>query len=123
MGARTVEEYIAGLEDWQAEIASDLRLIVREAAPGASEAIKWAQPVYEESGPVCYFKAFKTSVNFGFWRGAQLDDPEGILEGSGEKMRHVKVASRDQIREEVFRDFVRQAVELNRELGNPTLGS
>ncbi len=123
MGARTVEEYIAGLEDWQAEIASGLRELVREAAPDASGAIKWAQLVYEENAPFCYIKAFKKQVNLGFWRGAQLDDPEGILEGSGEKMRHVKIASVDQIRPDVFQGFVRQAVDLNRESGNPTRAS
>ena len=76
MSAKTVEEYVAGLEDWQAQIASGLRKLVREAAPDASEAIKWAQPVYEENGPFCYIKAFKKQVNLGFWRGAQLDDPK-----------------------------------------------
>ena len=62
MGARTVEEYIAGFEDWQAEIASDLRKLVREAAPVASEAIKWARPVYEENGPFCYGTRFRALV-------------------------------------------------------------
>lgn len=123
MGAKTVDDYVAGLEDWQAEIASDLRQLVMEAAPEASEAIKWAQPVYEHNGPFCYIKAFKNQVNFGLWRGAQLDDPGGLLQGSGEKMRHVKVATMDQIRRDAFQGYVRQAVELNAELGNPTRSS
>ena len=32
-------------------------------------------------------------VNLGFYRGASLPDPEGLLEGSGAAMRHVKVRS------------------------------
>ena len=32
-------------------------------------------------------------VNLGFMRGAQLPDPEGLLEGTGANMRHVKIGS------------------------------
>ena len=32
-------------------------------------------------------------INLGFYRGASLPDPEGLLEGSGAAMRHVKVRS------------------------------
>jgi hypothetical protein len=30
-------------------------------------------------------------VNVGFFRGAELEDPAGLLEGSGKYMRHVKL--------------------------------
>jgi hypothetical protein len=120
MAAKTVDGYIAGLEGWQAEVVSQVREIVRNAVPEAKEAIKWAQPVYELDGPFAYVKAFKHSVNFGFWRGTELDDPHGLLEGTGEKMRHVKLTGVDDIDDEAFADFVRQAVALNRAKGNPT---
>jgi len=38
-----------------------------------------------------YVAAFKTHVNIGFFHGAELDDPAGLLEGAGKLMRHVKV--------------------------------
>ena len=38
-----------------------------------------------------YVNAFKTHVNVGFFRGAELADPEGLLEGTGRFMRHVKL--------------------------------
>ena len=122
MGAKTVDAYIDGLEAWQADVVSALRDIVREAAPTAEERIKWAQPVYETNGPFCFIKAFKNHVNFGFWRGAELSDPEGLLEGSGEKMRHVKVRGTEDIRRGAFASFVREAVDLNREKGDPSRG-
>ena len=123
MAAKTVDEYIAGLEGWQAEIVSRVRQIIIETVPDARESIKWAQPVYESGGPFAYFKAFKKAVNFGFWRGADLEDPAGILQGSGDKMRHVKLASLDDIDEGVLEDFIRQAVDLNMLKGDPTKGS
>jgi len=120
--AKTVDEYIAGLEGWQAEVVASLRAIIREAAPQATESIKWAQPVYEDHGPFCYMKAFKNHVNFGFWRGSELPDPEGLIESSGKKMGHVKLTGMKDVRPELFADYVRAAVELNRTLGDPTKG-
>ncbi len=38
-----------------------------------------------------YVDAFKAHVNVGFFRGVDLDDPAGQLEGTGKRMRHVKV--------------------------------
>jgi hypothetical protein len=38
-----------------------------------------------------YVNAFSVHVNVGFFYGAMLDDPAGLLEGSGRRMRHVKL--------------------------------
>ena len=41
--------------------------------------------------PFAYVNVFHSHVNVGFFRGDALDDPEGLLEGSGRYMRHVKL--------------------------------
>jgi hypothetical protein len=38
-----------------------------------------------------YVGAFKAHVNVGFFRGAEIADPDGLLEGTGKFMRHVKL--------------------------------
>ena len=38
-----------------------------------------------------YVNAFRAHVNVGFFHGAMLDDPAGLLEGTGKRMRHVKL--------------------------------
>jgi len=38
-----------------------------------------------------YVNVFKAHVNAGFFRGAEIADPAGILEGTGRFMRHVKL--------------------------------
>ncbi len=38
-----------------------------------------------------YVNAFKAHVNVGFFRGAEIPDPDGLLEGTGKFMRHVKL--------------------------------
>ena len=38
-----------------------------------------------------YVDAFSAHVNVGFFYGAALEDPAGLLEGTGKRMRHVKL--------------------------------
>ena len=38
-----------------------------------------------------YVNAFKAHVNVGFFFGALLNDPAGLLEGTGKRGRHVKL--------------------------------
>jgi hypothetical protein len=41
--------------------------------------------------PFGYVNVFTSHVNVGFFHGAALPDPSGLLQGSGRFMRHVKV--------------------------------
>ncbi len=41
--------------------------------------------------PFAYVGVFKAHVNVGFFQGNALDDPAGLLQGSGKYMRHVKL--------------------------------
>jgi hypothetical protein len=38
-----------------------------------------------------YVNAFRAHVNVGFFRGTEIADPKGLLEGTGKFMRHVKL--------------------------------
>ncbi len=44
-----------------------------------------------EDAPFGYVNAFKSHVSVGFFCGAMLADPATLLEGSGKRMRHVKL--------------------------------
>jgi hypothetical protein len=44
-----------------------------------------------EDAAFAYVSAFKDHVNVGFFHGAALEDRAGLLEGSGKRMRHVKL--------------------------------
>ncbi len=120
MAGRTVDEYVAGFPDWRGNVLERLRELVREAAPDAVEAVKWGQPVWSSNGPAIHAKAFANQVNLGFWRGADLDDPDGLLTGDGTRMKHLRLRNGDIPPDEAIRSFVRQAIELNAALGDPT---
>ena len=44
-----------------------------------------------EDAAFAYVNAFSKHVNIGFFNGASLEDPAGLLEGAGRRMRHAKL--------------------------------
>ncbi|HLL06785.1 MAG TPA: DUF1801 domain-containing protein [Myxococcaceae bacterium] len=116
----TVDAYVVTMQDWRGDTVSALRQLIREVAPEATESMKWGQPVYDVNGPFAHIKAYRNHVNFGFWRGADLTDPKGILKGTGSRMRHVELRSPEDVDTATLQAMVRTAVELNRIKGDPT---
>jgi len=116
----TVEEYVAKLPDWQQTAVKKLIECVKGALPDAELAIKWSQPVFSSNGPFCFIKPAKAHLNFGFWWGAKMDNPDGLLEGSGDKMRHIKFAEGDTIDCARLARLAVESKKLNHELGDPT---
>ena len=44
-----------------------------------------------DDAPFGYVNIFASHVNVGFFHGAALKDPARLLQGSGKRMRHVKL--------------------------------
>jgi hypothetical protein len=53
----------------------------------------------------------KTYVNLYLEQGADLDDPDHLLQGTGKKMRHVRISKPEDARQEPVAALIRQAVE------------
>ncbi len=71
-----------------------LRALVKNAAPGARESMKWGMPCYELKGGFCALYTSNTYAALNIMAPPEkLDDPEGKLEGTGKTMRHLKVRS------------------------------
>ena len=95
------------------EAIPGIRELVREELPEATEEIKWGRPVYSLNHIVCYLAASTDHANLGFYRGIELPDPHGLLEGEGKKLRHIKVYKREEIRRQWYRTLIRQAARLD----------
>jgi hypothetical protein len=102
------------------ELVKDLLGLARKAAPKATLSIKWNQPVLDCGGPLVFVRAAKAHVTIGFWRGSELRAPAGVLEGAGDRMRHIKIAATDELDDKLVMDLVKQAVKLNAAKGDPT---
>ena len=73
-------------------IAQEWFDVIRERGDDVRELMHDGCPVAcVGDAPFGYVNAFKAHVNVGFFHGASLPDPAGLLEGSGKYMRHVKL--------------------------------
>jgi hypothetical protein len=63
------------------QCGDDVRELMHDGCPAACV----------EDAPFAYVNTFTSHANIGFFHGAGLQDPEGLLEGSGKRMRHVKL--------------------------------
>jgi hypothetical protein len=87
------------IEAWFSDFADPLRLTVRpwfERMRGCGGDVRellhdGCPTACVGDAPFGYVNAFKAHANVGFFYGATLADPAGLLEGEGKRMRHVKL--------------------------------
>ncbi|MGA8742557.1 MAG: DUF1801 domain-containing protein [Terracidiphilus sp.] len=92
-------DYLAPYDPRIASLALALREVVLEEAPEAIESLVNGYAVvigFSFTGKpmkdgFCHVVTHKNCVNLGFNRGALLADAEGILEGSGKLIRHLRI--------------------------------
>ena len=78
------DEFYSIAHEWFARMrkfGNDVRELLHDGCPVACV----------EAAPFGYVNIFKVHVNVGFFNGATLQDPTGLLEGNGKRMRHVKL--------------------------------
>jgi hypothetical protein len=119
---RTIEDYgtfedaVASAGDHARELASLLRKLVIRVMPGVVE-VPWPTMRMASYGVgpkkktehFCYISAQKGDVNLGFYYGAELPDPEALLQGTGKLLRHVKIREEKAIRSKALRKLLELA--------------
>lgn len=92
---KTYESFDAFLVDQSRTnqaILRSLRGLVRRTGLPLEEGVKWGNGCWiGVRGPVAYAHCEPDHVQFGFFSGASLSDPKGLLEGKGRFIRHVKL--------------------------------
>jgi len=109
------DAYIAQAADFAVPILEKIRATVHEVCPGVQETIKWGKAHYEHEGMLVAVSAHKAHVNFGFWRGTELSDPDGILEIVGKtKIGNLRLERlTDLPAKRLLVKYLREAVRLN----------
>jgi hypothetical protein len=113
----TFEELIDSIEPEMAPICRSLRQIGAELHPDFTEVVWMNQRIASYGvGPkkmsehYVYIGPHKAHVNLGFYHGAALADPEGLLEGTGKRLRHVKIGSVAETESPHVRSLIQQAI-------------
>ncbi|MDR7333272.1 DUF1801 domain-containing protein [Roseateles asaccharophilus] len=119
--ASTPDGYVAVLDGWRQAGVAALRDVVREAAPGLEERLKWGHLVYFGGGPVLLIRAEESRLLFGFWRGKRLLHLEPRMTGGGKyELRTLELREHTPLERPAALALVAAAVRLNMELGDPT---
>ena len=112
----TFDDLVDPLEPDLRSVARRLREMILGVHPGAVEVVRLGDNAATYGvGPkkmsegYAYILPYRKWVNLGFYRGTDLPDPEGLLEGSGARMRHVKVATVETAQLSAVRDLVVEA--------------
>jgi hypothetical protein len=118
----TFESLVAGLEPHVEGIARLLRGLILDLHPDAVEVVRLGDNTASYGvGPKKMSEAYsyimpqKGYVNLGFYHGASLVDPEGLLEGTGKRLRHVKLRSVEETAQTALRQLIEKALADRRE--------
>jgi hypothetical protein len=105
------------IEVWMREHAGELGAIARrwfEVMRGCGEDVR--ELLHDGHPTACvadaafaYVNAFQAHVNVGFFRGAEITDPDHLLEGAGKYMRHVKLRPRSHVDATALMELIKTA--------------
>ena len=113
--SRHIDRRIEELADWRGKMLSRIRRIILKAAPELTEEWKWDTPVWSYKGNVVAAGVFKDHVKLNFFKGASLEDPNGLFNSGldAKATRAIDITEGDEINETALKELVQTAVAYN----------
>lgn len=96
-----------------------IRNLVLGVDPRITEEIKYGGILFSAGAPFCGLFSYTAHVALEFSRGAELDDPHGVLQGEGKKRRHIKVVAQPDLFQKNLRDYVQRAFQHSQPAARP----
>jgi hypothetical protein len=113
--SQLITNQIAELAGWRGDLLARLRQLIHAAAPGITEEWKWDTAVWSQKGNVLAAGAFKDHIKLNFFKGASLDDPQGLFNAGldAKASRAIDFSEGDEIQEAALKELIRAAVAYN----------
>lgn len=117
-----VDKITTELNDWRGEMLAHIRALIKEAVPDVVEETKWKKssnplgvPTWSSDGIICTGETYKDKVKLTFAKGASLDDPDKLFNGSldAKVRRSIDLHEGNEINAEAFTALVRAAAAFN----------
>lgn len=110
------DEIVAGVSPHARELARQARALIKVVYPAVVE-VPWPNQrvIGYGVGPkkmsehFCYLSVSKNHINVGFMYGAELPDPNQLLEGSGKLLRHVRISQPEELENLALRELLEAA--------------
>jgi hypothetical protein len=103
-----VTEYINKASDEQIETLEELRKLIHKTVGNVSEEIKWNMPVFNNGKDFAYLRFSKKHITLGFYNIEKIQDPDNLLEGEGNTLKHIKIKSKDEIKQKNIYEWLKQ---------------
>ena len=117
-----VDHFVHELQ-FQSGVRHDLvvriRNLVLDVDPRITEELQYGGILFSAGSPFCGLFSYGTHVALEFSRGAELDDPHGVLEGDGKKRRHIKLVAQPDLFQKNLRDYVSRAFQRSQPVARP----
>lgn len=112
----TYQDVFASASSDVRQIADTLHAVILRLHPDVfvvprtgEKSVSYGFGVKKMSESYCYLMPQKDYVNLGFPHGSELTDPNGLLEGTGKKYRHIKVRSVQQAESDSISEILEEA--------------
>jgi hypothetical protein len=115
-----LDEFLATYPDEIRQLALTLRDLIHDEIPSMIEQVDTPSKIiaygYDKTykGSVCAIAPYQSHLNLMFSKGATLPDPDGLLEGTGKRARHVKIRTADDITRPGVRALLAAAADLTK---------
>ena len=94
-------------------ILNALRVIIFQTALHIEESIKYGLPYYSYHGRLCFLNLRGDTVLLGLCKGAFLANMQGLLEGTGKEVRHVRIKKLADIDQAALQMLLQEAALFN----------
>jgi hypothetical protein len=112
-GGSAFEELMGRYDPAMADLARRARALVAELDPAVVEVVwphqgtvGWGVGPRKNSEHYAWLAVHARHVGLGFFAGSRLPDPDGLLEGTGALLRHVKLRSPADLERPAVRDLL-----------------
>ena len=103
-----VTDYFDNASEEQIVILETLRKLIHETVENVSEEIKWGFPVFASTKDFAYLRFSKKHITLGFYNIDKIQDPNSLLEGEGNTLKHIKIKSKVEIKSKVIAEWLKQ---------------
>jgi hypothetical protein len=100
------ETILSDIDPAMGDLARGTKALISQIMPEVVEVVWENQRIAgygvgpkKMSEQFCYIAVFKKHINLGFYYGADLNDPSGLLQGTGKSLRHIKISDPAQLQD------------------------
>ncbi|MBK9125480.1 MAG: DUF1801 domain-containing protein [Chloroflexi bacterium] len=93
-------------------VVAAIRALMTDAAPDATEYITYGIPAWRMTRIIAVLSPTKKDITLAFSNGADFEDTFGLLKGVGNRSKHVKLKTADEViaHDAALRDYIAQAI-------------